>query len=308
MARRKKSKGLTLRLSSAKKRRKKKVDRRKSLISILIVSVIISVLAAIAIGFIFLDKYVQKVVPVAEEEGPLKLMNVPSWVNDKLKQKIYVAASGGGEDFKLDEDAAESVQRNLSEYVPWLHDIQVQTTHESLLIEAQWRKPLVLVKKGFRQYYLDAEMIVLDFIPISDLPIVEIKGLSYISKMPPYGTVWHREDVTAAVNIIDRMDKMDALVTPDKPLLFEIESINISNFDGRRNSRKPHIVLYTKDDTQIIWGARLKIWQQHLEATDEEKLAKLYSHYEEYGSLLGNVKYINLRDPQDNVSLPVDKY
>ncbi|GAJ08013.1 unnamed protein product, partial [marine sediment metagenome] len=68
-----------------------------------------------------------------------------------------------------------------------------------------------------------------------------------------------------------------------------------------------HIVLYTTDDTEVIWGAELGKWQQHLEATDAEKLAKLYAYYEEYGSLLGDVKYINLRDPQDRIPLPIDK-
>ncbi len=308
MARRKKKKGLTLRLHSVKKRKKQKADRKKSLIFISTALSVVLLLAAVAIGFIFLEKYVQKAVPVSEKAGHLKLTNVPSWVNDKLEDKIYTAASGGGEDFKLDKDAAESVQRNIAEYVPWLYDVQVQTKHDSLLIQAKWRKPLALVKKGLRRYYLDSDMVVLDFVPIADLPIVEIKGLSYISKVPPYGAVWNREDATAAVNILYRLDQMDGLVTPDKPLLFEIESINVSNFDGRKNSRAPHIILYAKDDTQIIWGARLDTWQRYLEATDEEKLARLYSHYEEYGSLLGNVKYINLRDPQDNIPLPVDKY
>ncbi|GAI43037.1 unnamed protein product, partial [marine sediment metagenome] len=49
-------------------------------------------------------------------------------------------------------------------------------------------------------------------------------------------------------------------------------------------------------------------WQKYLEATDEEKLAKLYGYYKEYGSLLNAVKYINLRNPQETVPRPIDKY
>jgi len=47
-----------------------------------------------------------------------------------------------------------------------------------------------------------------------------------------------------------------------------------------------------------------------MEAKDEEKLAKLYTHYQEFGSLgaEGKVKYINLRSPQDRVYQPIDKY
>jgi len=107
---------------------------------------------------------------------------------------------------------------------------------------------------------------------------------------------------------LDRLDDMDRSETPDKPLLDEIGRIDVSNFNGRDNSRQAHIILYTKDNTEIIWGAELEKWQQHLESTDEEKLAKLYSHYKEYGTLSGDVKFINLRVPQDNIPLPIDKY
>ena len=41
---------------------------------------------------------------------------------------------------------------------------------------------------------------------------------------------------------------------------------------------------------------------------DEEKLAKLYAYYKEFGSLSADVKYINLRNPQDKMPQPIDKY
>jgi len=66
--------------------------------------------------------------------------------------------------------------------------------------------------------------------------------------------------------------------------------------------------LYAKDNTEIIWGAEVGKWQRYLESTDEQKLANLYSYYKEYGTLLNSAKYINLRDPQDNIPLPIDKY
>jgi len=140
------------------------------------------------------------------------------------------------------------------------------------------------------------------------LPIVNVKGLSAATKVPLPGEVWQLDDLAAAVIILTKLDRMDKSVTPDKPLLYEIDSIDMSNFNGRRSSRKPHITLYTKDNTKIIWGAEFGTWQQYLEATDEEKLAKLYAYYKEHGSLSGGAKYINLRDPQDNIPQPIDKY
>ena len=55
-------------------------------------------------------------------------------------------------------------------------------------------------------------------------------------------------------------------------------------------------------------GAAVGKWQQHLESTDEQKLAKLYAYYKEFGTLSGGAKYINLRDPKHNIPLPIDKY
>ena len=309
VARRKKTKSKTKKISFklGTSKRKIKIAHSPSLKSILKVLAVVCVLAAVGIGLVFLAKYVKKTVPVSETIGSLELVGVPAWVNEPLKEKIYVAARADGEDLRLDEDAALSVQQNIERLVAWLDEVKVQTTHDSIRIEGRWRKPLALVKQGLRSFYVDAELVVLDFVPMPNLPIVRIKGLPLTTKVPPPGEVWHRETIAAAVAILARLSRMDKLVTPEKPLLYEIDSIDVSNFNGRENERFPHIVLYTKDKTEIIWGAEIGTWQRYLEATDEQKLAKLYGYYKEYGSLR-DVKYINLRDPQDNVPLPVDKY
>ena len=104
------------------------------------------------------------------------------------------------------------------------------------------------------------------------------------------------------------LSRRDQLETSQKPLLSEIASIDVSNFNGRKNNSHAHIILYAKDYTEIMWGAEVGKWQQYLESTDEQKLAKLYSYYKEEGTLLGRAKYINLRDPKYKVPLPVDKY
>ena len=302
---RSKAKRISFKLGTSK--RKIKIAHSPSLKSILKVLAVVCALAAVGIGFVFLDKYVKKAVPVSQRTATLKLVDVPAWVNEPLKEKIYAAATAFGEDLKLDEDVAQSVQRNVETQVAWLDEVRIQATHDSICIEGRWRKPLALVKLGFQSFYVDADLVVLDFVPMPNLPIVRIEGLSVITKVPPPGEVWQDETIAAAAAILTRLDRMDKLVTPDKPLLYEIDSIDVSNFNGRQNSRFPHIVLYARDNTEIIWGAEIGTWQRHLESTDKEKLNKLYSYYKEYGSLSG-VKYINLCDPQDDIPLPVDKY
>ena len=278
------------------------------MVIILKVLAVVCVLCGIVFGLMSLEKYVKETVPARQGAGDLELTNVPLWVSDQLKEKVYTIATANGSNLGLDEDTALSVQRNIEELIPWLDEVKVRATHNILRVEARWRKPVALVKSGLIKFYVDAEQVVLDFIPMPDLPIVEIKGLPPVTKIPPLGEAWQRDDLAAAIMILDRLDDMDKSLTPDKPLLSEIERIDVSNFNGLHNSRQPHIILYTKDNTEIIWGAEVGKWQQHLESTDEQKLAKLYGYYKEYGTLSGAAKFINLRDPRDNIPLPIDKY
>jgi hypothetical protein len=310
VAKRKKSKSRTKRISfklgTSKGKKQLQLPYKPSLTDILKVLVVICILAAVGIAFVLLDKYVKTASP-SQTSPIIELIDVPAWVNKPLKEKIYTAAKTTSTDLRLDDKVAKSVQQSIETLVVWLKEVKVQATHDRLLIKAEWRKPLALVKQGLRSLYVDVEMVVLDFVPMPNLPIVKVKGLSIVTKLPRPGDVWQKDDLVAAVAILDRLDRMDKLVVPDKPLLYEIDSIDMSNFNGRRNSRLAHIILYTKGNTEIIWGAEIDTWQQYLEATDEEKLAKLYSYYKEYGSL-SSAKYINLRDPQETIPTPIDKY
>jgi hypothetical protein len=261
-------------------------------------------------GFISLENYVKKNVPNWQKESPLKLVDVPPWVNEPLQTKIYAAAAPRP-NLIPNEEAARFVQKNLALTTAWLDEVTVQSTHDSIQISGKWRRPLALVRSSLNKFYVDSDMVVLDFVPLPNLHIVRVEGLPLIIKTPPLGRVWQRDDLAAAVAILANLRRMDKNVTPEKPLLYDIASIDMSNFKGLENSRFPHIVLYTKDNTEIIWGAEIGEWQKYLESTDEQKLAKLYQYYKKHGSLLGGVtgvKYINLCDPQDNIPLPIDKY
>ena len=286
-----------------------KLSRKSNVGGFLTALLFVCAFVLVLAGFAFLDGYVKKQTTGSSGNRTIELVGeVPNWVSEEIKNRIYAAATAeANNSSNADEIIAASAQRNIANLVPWLADAKVQTTHKSILITGHWRKPILLVTAEKNKFFIDADLVVLDYSPLGNLPVINITGLE-LSKIPPKpGHVWQGDDLAAAMAVLNRLSRMDIAVSPDKPLLRQIERIDVANFEGRKNKREPHISLYTKDGTQIIWGAELGTWQRHLESPDDDKLAKLYTYYQQYGTLSG-VKYINLRDPQQKIYLPVDKY
>ncbi|MHC4533820.1 MAG: cell division protein FtsQ/DivIB [Planctomycetota bacterium] len=268
----------------------------------------VCVLGGTAIGLLYLDRYRKETTPPMEGPVELELVDVPAWVNNELKQKALDAAIGDLEDLRIDENAAGLVQQNIDRRFAWLDKVKVQTTHNAVRIEGRWRRPMGLVKSGRRSFYVDAEQVVLDFVEMPGMSIVEITGLAGVRNIPSLGEVWEGDDLAEAIKLLELLERRDRIETSQKPLLSELDRLDVSNYNGRKNSRLPHIIMYAKDNKKIIWGAEIGQWQRYLESTDEQKIAKLYSYYKEFGTLSGGVKFINLCDPLDDIPQPIDKY
>jgi hypothetical protein len=292
-------------LSWRKARGKRRMSGRKwNWVGTLKVAAVVGLL----VGTGFFLRYAEGFVRAAnaDERGNLILVEVPAWVNHDLKARV--AEMAGGSRFLIRDETAEVIARNLAP-MAWLDDVSVQVTFDSVRVKARWRKPVALIQglKGATKYYVDSDLVVLDYMPMPQLPIVEVKGMT-AGLAPTPGERFDRDDLAAAVALISLLYRSDAEFSPKTPLLEQIESIDVGNFKGRKHARDPHILLNTKDGTQVIWGAEIGEWAKHLEAKDEDKLARLYTYYMKTGSLSAGVKYIYLRDPQDRVYMPIDKY
>ena len=285
----------------------------KGLRTTVMVLSVLFVLIGIAVGLAYLDEYVEDISPVGAEYGPVNLLDKPVWFNSELDRRIKEAV--GADQVVLDENTASVVGAKLQS-VAWLYDVQARTMNDCVEIRTKYRKPLGFVKQSRKRYYTawsrrrelpaNKDIIVLDYLPISELPIVEIKGFA-AGKVPAVGNIWNDDDIVAAMEILTLLAKMDELSTPDAPLLEEIASVEVSNFDVRKSSssKKPHIVLYAMDGTPVNWGAGPGRSARYLEASDTEKMAALYQHYTQFGTIQG-FKYIDLelRIPQRSIPRP----
>ncbi len=304
MARRKKKVSFVERITSVWKTKTKKeaAARKQTLVTAVKVAAVMCLLVAGGAFLRYAEGYVRTAKPT--EEGALVLRHVPQWANYDLKTRIVALA--GGNRFPIEEETASVVARNLAP-MSWLDDIEVEVTHDKVFVEALWRKPVALIERGPSQFYVDLDLLVLDYMPMAHLPIVEVTGVK-MGLPPAPGVMFDRDDLAAAVKLIDLISRVDAKHDPKHPLLEQIASIDVSNYKGRKNDGKPHIVLRSKEGTQILWGAEIGEWGKHLEAPDEDKLAKLYGYYTEFGSLSAGAKYINLHEDLEKVRLPVEKY
>jgi len=292
-------------LSWHKARSKGRTSGRKwNWVGMLKVATVMGLLVGVGLFLRYAEGFVRAA--HAGEEGALILVEVPAWVNWDLKARV--AEMAGGSRFPIQDETAEVVSRNLAP-MAWLDNTSVQVTHDAVRVKAHWRKPVALIEsqKGATKYYVDSDLVVLDYMPMSHLPIVEVKGMAP-GLAPTPGERFDRDDLAAAVALICLLDRADAEFAPKTPLVEQIKSIDISNFKGRRQPLKPHIVLNTKSGMQIWWGAEIGEWAKHLEAKDEDKLANLYTHYMEYGLVSAEARYINVRDPRDRNYTPIDKY
>ncbi len=323
--RKKKKKTSWFGFGSPPKRRKKKhltkAARAQAAASVRKVAAV--VVAGIALGcaviaFGYMERHVHALSPVTEQMGQLELVEPPEWINPELQATI--AAEAGGYYFPLDEDIAEIIATRL-QGLPWIYNTRIRTTSKTIHIYAGYRKPTAVIKSGSKKYYLaliapddlsweqdKQKVMLLDYIELDTLPVVEIKGFS-LRRLPVSGDIWQGEDITSTVELLTVLGRMDEISCADAPLLDQLASIDISNFGGRKNKNNSHIVLYSKDGTEIYWGAAYGDSKLYLEATEQEKLATLYTFYKEHGNTIQCVKNaicksVDLRYAQTRIPRP----
>ena len=304
MARRKANMSIRERITSLWKTKTKKqaAARKQTVVTAVKIAAVMGLFVAGGAFLRYAEGYVKTVTPT--EEGDLVLRCVPQWANYDLKTRIVAMA--GANRLPIRPDTAQTVARNLQD-MAWLDDIEVEVTHDKVFVSALWRKPVALIERGPSKFYVDIDLVVLDHMPMAHLPIVEITGVR-MGLPPTLGERFDRDDLAAAVKLVDLLSRVDADLDPQNPLLEQIARVDVDNYKGRKNHSEPHILLYSKDGTEILWGAEIGEWAKHLEASDEQKLGKLYGYYTRFGSLSAGAKYINLLDPLDKVPQPIDKY
>jgi hypothetical protein len=259
--------------------------------------------AAIVAGFFYMEKYVNAQQQAEPPTGPLV------FVRGQTETVVP------GSNYKLNKDTAKMIAEELSTKT-WLYDIQVQTKREKVLVYAQYRLPTAFIKDAKGKVLYIGQPVAGDplggnenAVFVSDYtvdvpPMIEVAGFSD-KDAPTVGKAWYAADVAAALTLLTKLTGYGETICPHKPLVNEIASIDVTNFNGRKVMLDSHITLILRDGTPVFWGAAYGQASRQLEAPEEEKLNKLYTFYQERKyTLMGQPKFIDLRMPLMGIPRP----
>lgn len=319
-----KKKGGIFGLFSGKKKGRRSAKRSpiSAGIKIALTILVLSVLTAGgAVGLMYLELFAksasaQKSLPVTFYSQGEKA----EWLQQEWYDILYGVI--GGKEFAPSETLADELHNKLLQ-VPWLYNTRVKITPDAIEIIARYRRPVAWVKVSRdKTIYIDSQMHVMDYIPVSSTPVIEIKGLAS-KQVPPAGSQWLVDDAKAAVDLLNWLYQMDQNFQlqkehqangtgntpqkriPEKPLLNEIESIDVSNFAARKSRSKPNIVFNVKGGAKVYWGAAWGQADVYLEEDETKKLARFYQSFiDNDNTFTGPTKYIELRWLENGIPRP----
>lgn len=274
--------------------------RRTFWLSMLATVVLMSLLIGSALGLRRLQTYVLSHPEYGKNRSQVQLADKPAWMPASLEQEIISELIEGEGDHPATFDP--TVARTIAisaQQCPWvksLHEVSVQRLASAdsryskgvVLVRAEYRQPVALASCGDREEYIDDSGVVL---PRSQVPTdrfyPHISGV--VAAPPEPGRRWESPDLSAGLMMVSRLRR--------EAYFNEITTIDVNNYDNRRNLSEPAIVLKAEANgsiTDIRFG-RLPIDDLAVgEPSTERKLGYLSSFYRKNGSLVG-LRWLELR-------------
>ena len=219
----------------------------------------------------------EKIPPVSK----VVMADVPTWLDESAEEEIKQLAMEvvleNPTDMKLAEKVAARLARSL-----WVKKIApagvVNNYDGSLTIRCEFRQPLAMVSGRRVLVRVDRDAMVLPgkFLRTA-VQVGKYRQILGVDSDPPEaGQVWSSPDLLAGVDVLRLIDGL--------PFSKEIAAIDVSNYRGRRNVAKPHIVMITDKQSYINWGRAIGT-EGRIEVDYKTKLEHLEGLFIRYGSL-----------------------
>ena len=245
--------------------------------------------AAVAIaGLAFLrNSEQQRMIPPVES---IVLANRPPWIDEQTAKEICrlvsEIAAENPNDPHLPAKAADALTQSI-----WVKRVLpggiVNDYNGVLSICCEFRKPIAIVGAAGVLVRVDEDGLVLPGRFLRSGVVVgqykEITGVR--STAPEEGQIWDSPDLLSAIQILRLIN--------ERPYSPEIATVDVRNYNGRRDSSRAHIVLLTDQHSALQWGRAIGT-EGRIEVDYKKKLEHIEGLFLQYGSL-NKLEYADLR-------------
>ena len=219
----------------------------------------------------------EKVPPVSK----VGMADVPEWLDDSAVDEVEQLAMEVVLEYPTDKKLAEKVAARLATSL-WVKKVApagvVNNYDGSLTIRCEFRQPLAMVSGRTVLVRVDRDAMVLPGKYLrTAVQVGKYRQVLGVDSDPPEpGEVWTSPDLLAGVDVLRLID--------GRPFSGEITAIDVSNYRGRHNVAKPHIVMITDKQSYINWGRAIGT-EGRIEVDYKTKLEHLERLFLQYGSL-----------------------
>lgn len=250
-----------------------KLARRRAFAKVGLGILAVGVLIA---GLVLLANYVFRDIPAVTR---VTLAEEPFWLEEsaaeQVRQTVLDLAKKNPSDPDLPAKAAKSLSQNI-----WVKRIVriVNNYDGSLTVRCEFRKPLAIVTGPTVLVRVDQDGMVLPGRYLRTAPEASRykRILGVVTNAPAEGIKWGAPDLLAGIALLKLIE--------DKPFSKEITAVDVSNYRGRRNTAKPHLVMTTEKQTFLYWGRAVGSEGQ-IEVDHLTKLKNLEALFRKFGSL-----------------------
>jgi len=252
-----------------------------------------------------LERYVANIAGQRQVALQVQFLNPPEWMSDSLIQEICDSTGIRSDDFLLDKVLPERWAKNLAGN-PWVSKVNlVHRNYRGIVaLDCELRRPVAQIRQADGIYYLDEKGVVLPPAELigSEEHLVELRGDTV--RLPKPGKAVESLPLLAGLHVLTMIRQVDEALPEDQRLWNELAIMDVSNYEGRVDPRRAHLMLYTTNETEVRWGAAVGQSRGYAEASPKEKLRYLYIKHRQEGSL-NSYRYVDLRDEGNRWSDPL---
>lgn len=275
---------------------------RRVAMNVLLTVAIVAVIGAASVQF---KKYIDRRALAINPEPPIVVLkNRPAWMSDFLADSITAPIrpdiAKSPFDHKVLVDAVAALRMN-----PWIREIHsvrrsyTKTPGDTIEVDCEYRAPIALVKWSDHYTLVDNEGTVLpEQFTEAEVPrivygadgkmnIRVIEGVAHKPSTP--GQTWPGADISAGLELVQLLY--------GQPYADDILKVNVSNFQGRRTLKDPHLTLITRFNpaTELRWGRPVSAKDAFIEVAPAQKLNYLASVYAKYHRVDAGQPWLDLR-------------